>query len=1133
MRFGRFALLPGLWRALTICLLVLATTAVSPTLLGQSITSGDITGTVTDPSGAVLSTASATLKNAETGFSRTTTTSGTGAYRFSLVPLGQYTMTVSAAGFQTASRVVTVAVGQTLTVDVQLGLATASASVEVSEAAATVETENADLTTIFTSTQVADLPNPGNDMSAIAYTTPGVTMSTQSGYGNFSAFGLGGTANLFTINGMNDNDPFLNLNNSGATNLLLGTNEVAEESVVLNGYSGQYGQLPGANVNIVTKSGTNEFHGNAIWYWNGRAMNANDFLNNAAGTPRPFDNANQWAGSIGGPVWKNHTFFFFDTEGLRVLLPTSGNVYIPTPAFQSAILTNLQATDAGAVPFYTNMFKIFNSAPGASGAVPQAGTCGDIPNNLPSLDTSLGDACSALYRQNVGNLTHEALYAGRVDQILGANDRAYVRLQRDSGVQATYTDFFNPVFNADSYQPEMQGQIGETHIFGPNAVNQFVLGAQYYKADFGPAGGVGAQRSLFPIDLFFADGSNIGATNNFLATPAIGGDDAIWPQGRNVTEYQVVDDFSVTRGNHTIKAGMNYHRNDITDLDYGELVDPIVFVLSTTDFYNGGPNSLLAAQSFPTANEQPLALYMLGLYVEDDWKVTRNLKVNISLRADHNSNPVCQDNCFASLTSPFLDLSHNANTPYNQAIDTGRHQAYPATSNIVWEPRLGFAWSPRNNDKTVIRGGAGIFLYSFPAQVVDAFSENTPNENTFSLFGGLVPGLPGNMYSIAANANQSLLNAFKSGGTLASIEASNPYFSPPNFTSSDATIVQPRVYEWNMQVQQVLPGNMLLSLNYAGNHAIYLPIQNNGVNGYCPPAVCPNGFAGVSSVPIDERFVTVSQIQSNGVSSYNGLTASLQRRFANGFQFQLGYTWSHSLDDISNGGFDPFNEKTTVSFTNPEDPNNIRLYNYGNSDYDVRSEFTANYVWENALRHLFHWGPNAVFGGWTIAGTINYRTGLPFTVVDTGTSSTLSATGMGGPTFAWITGNGPTSCGVSATPNGASCFASGQFAPSASALSFSGYSNQGRNEFRGPGYFDTDMDVTKYFTIHESMQVGLGLQFFNLFNHPNFDEPVNNIAQSNFGQIVNSVGPATSILGAFLGGDASPRIIQLKLQFKF
>jgi hypothetical protein len=1124
MLLGRFASLPGLTRVLTICLLILATTSLSPALFAQSMTSGDITGTVTDPSGAVLSTASVTLKNAATGVTRTTGVNASGVYRFALIPLGSYTVTVSASGFQTTSKLVDVAIGQALTVDVQLAVATSATSIEVSEAATTVQTENADLTTTFTSTQVADLPNPGNDMTAIAFTTPGLEESTQAGYGNFSAFGMGGTANLFTVNGMNDNDPFLNLNNSGATNLLLGANEVAEEAVVLNGYSAQYGQLPGANVNIVTKSGSNEFHGNLVWYWNGRAMNANDFLNNASNTPRPFDNANQWAGSIGGPIWKNHTFFFFDTEGLRVLIPVSSQVIIPSQVFQNAIMTNLQATDPAAVPFYQNMFKLYNGAPGIANATPVTGACGDLAANI---DTMIGDVCQSQWRQNQGNLTHESLYAGRVDQVLGPNDRAFVRVQHDNGVQATYTDFIDSAaFNADSVQPEEQGQISETHTFGPNAVNQFVLGGQYYEAAFGPAQGVAAQRAVFPIDLFFTNG-----------TTTLGGIDYAWPEGRRVTEYQVVDDFSVTKGKHTIKAGMNYHRNDISDLDFGIENDPFVLEGSTNDFYNGG-QSVFGQQTFPSEAEQPMALYMLGLYVEDDWKVTRNLTVNIALRGDHDSNPVCQSNCFASLNTAFSDLSHDVNTPYNQIIEADRHQAYLGTDNIVWQPRLGFAWSP--NDKTVIRGGAGIFVDAFPGSILDGFAENVPQYASFSVVGGLVPGTPGNLYGIASGANQSLLSAFSSGGTLASIGASNPYFVAPGYTSSDPVIRQPRVYEWNLEVQRALPWHMLLSVNYAGNHGIYEPIQNEGLNAYCPPATCPNGFAGLPSAQPDPRFGLITQVQSTGVSSYNGLVAALTRSFSGGFQFQFGYTWSHALDEISNGGFQPFADLTDISSVVPENPYNIRQSDYGNADYDVRQEFTGNYVWENALRHLFHWGPNQVFGGWVIGGTINYRTGLPFTVLDGNTAGALAGYDLGAPgnnaassVYALITGAGPNSCGKAATA--ASCFGANQFTsmlqPDGTIVG--GFGNQGRNEFRGPGYFDTDLSVMKNFTIRENMQAGIGIEAFNLFNHPNFDQPVNNIAASNFGEIVHSVGPPTSILGAFLGADASPRIIELKVQFTF
>jgi hypothetical protein len=209
---------------------------------------------------------------------------------------------VTQAGFQDAKRYVDVLVGQVVTANIQVALASSTQTVEVTEAATAVQAENADLSTTFTSMQVAELPNPGNDTTYIALTAPGVVANTGGGYGNFSTFGLPATANLFTTNGQNNMDPYLNLNNSGATNLSLGKNEIAEASVINNGYSGQYGQLAGSQVNVVTKSGTNQFHGNAVWYWAGSKLAANDFFANAAGNPKTFFNDNQWADSIGEPI---------------------------------------------------------------------------------------------------------------------------------------------------------------------------------------------------------------------------------------------------------------------------------------------------------------------------------------------------------------------------------------------------------------------------------------------------------------------------------------------------------------------------------------------------------------------------------------------------------------------------------------------------------------------------------------------------------------------------------------------------------------------------------------------------------------------------------------------------------------
>ena len=270
-----------------LALAVLGTTIfVSAPATAQSLITGDITGVVTDPSGAAIPNATVTLKNTETGTVQTRTTNAQGAYRFPLLNPGTYTVTAAAQGFQGREQRVAVTVGQATTVNSQLALASASQTVEVTAEGGVVQTENGNVSTTFTPAQIANLPNPGNDLSYIVQTAPGAVMNTQAGYGNSAVYGTPATSNVFTVNGMNENDPFLNLNNSGATNLLLGQNDVQQATIVSNGYSGQYGGLAGANVNYVTKNGTNNWHGNAQYFWNGRFLNANNYFNNLAGRSR-------------------------------------------------------------------------------------------------------------------------------------------------------------------------------------------------------------------------------------------------------------------------------------------------------------------------------------------------------------------------------------------------------------------------------------------------------------------------------------------------------------------------------------------------------------------------------------------------------------------------------------------------------------------------------------------------------------------------------------------------------------------------------------------------------------------------------------------------------------------------------
>src|ERR1017187_7640751 len=355
-------------------------------LLAQNSTTGAISGTVTDPTNAVVGSAAITLTNTETGVSSNATTSSVGAFTFPLLQPGSYKVTVKQQGFRTTEKSAPVAVGQTTTVNIQLVLGASAEIVEVTGGAPLIQTEDANITTSFNAKQVDLLPNGGNDLTAVANTAPGVQINTSSGggYGNFTAFGLPATSNLFTVNGNDENDPYLNLNNSGATNLLLGKNEIQETSVVSNGYTGQYGRMAGAQVDYATKSGTNAWHGNLMYYFNSGGMNANDWFNNETATPLPQENNNQWAASIGGPIKKDKLFVFFDTEGLRYILGTSQLVVVPTPAFASAVEANLAANsttwstlvlgnpttlnNSGA--FYTNMFNVFDAAPGISRAVP-------------------------------------------------------------------------------------------------------------------------------------------------------------------------------------------------------------------------------------------------------------------------------------------------------------------------------------------------------------------------------------------------------------------------------------------------------------------------------------------------------------------------------------------------------------------------------------------------------------------------------------------------------------------------------------------------------------------------------------------------------------------------------------------
>ena len=1144
----RFTRMSGFLALLAIVILL-----GSSMLLAQNIVTGGISGTVTDPSGAVVPNAKITLKNNATGESQTTNTSSTGLFNFPLLKPGAYTMNISQSGFRSLTQSVDVELGQVTPANIKLVVGNTSETVEVTGTAPLLQTEDANISTTYTPVQIENLPNPGGDITSYAQTAPGVQMNTGGSYGNFSAFGLPSTSNLFTLNGNDENDPFLNLNNSGSSNLLLGQNEVQEVAVVSNGYTGQYGRQAGVQVDYTTKSGSNAFHGNASYWYNSTGFNANDwFLKEgqvANGLPNqaPFAVANQWAGSVGGPIKKDKLFFYVDQEGLYYALPSTQRVFFPTTAFSSAILSNIGATQPAELPYYTSLMNLYKNAPSFGSATPLgAGNpfdsttfgCGDFAGTA-GFGTAATPCLSTLSTSGV-NHNKEWLLTTRIDYNISNSDKLFGRFKVDHGSQPTSTDLVDPaVFSTKSIQPEYEGQINETHIFSPTVVNNVIISGLWYTAIFLPDSGQAAVLSTLGMSSI-TFGSNLLSTLGGTSVP-----DFIFPQGRNSTMGQVTDDLSITRGAHTLKFGLNFRRDDLSDHDAQSNTGGFASIASMTDFYNGlinGANGDAYIQTFTSNPDVPIAFYSLGLYAQDEYRVSSNLKLTLALRADRNSNAVCQTDCFARFATPFTQMSHGPNIPYNLQILNGVNSAFPNIEKVALQPRFGFTWSPMGHTNTVLRGGIGVFSDLYQGVLLDSLISNTPKTNTFVLvpgaFGGsgapLAPAAPGSAPAAAVSSNSALLSGFAAGENFAQIQAAQAaigsFFSAPSFFSVANQINNPKYLEWNFEIQQAINPKTSFSLNYVGTHGYDILIQNPGVNAFnsSSPQV---GFPLVPAVAPDSAYGQVSELSSSGNSNYDGLVASLNRRFSYGFQGSINYTFSHALDDVtSTNPGTPYNGIT--SLTHQINPYCLTCFNYGSSDSDARNNVTAQYVW-NLPYKFQNKLENYVAGGWGVAGTIFYHSGFPYSVITPNTSLQNYLPNNPVATLGDFLGGPTASCGnpgsnYATNPN--LCLFPSQFGNPTNGNVFGGTS---RNYFRAPMYFDTDFTLMKNFAVTERVKFQIAANFYNILNHPNFAAPGADTASGLFGLITSSAVQPTTPYGSFQGAGVSGRLVQLQGKLTF
>ena len=647
----------------------------------QGDTTSAIFGQVTDATSAAIPGATISVINRETGLRRAAKTDQEGRFNFAQLPPGTYSVKAEADGFEPQHNDnLASALGQKQELNFRLNVAHSEQNVQVSGEAPLLNPANTNTSSTLSGTVLADIPNPGADLTYPLQFASGALINTagnssdavsgSNGYGNVEFNGLPAASNGYIVDGLETNDPLTNLNIGLATNLVLGLNSIAEVTVNTLSYSVDQGRYGASQVNYVTKSGTNEFHGNAYEIWNGAALNAADYFTNATpGNQKPQSSVNHFGGSLGGPILHDKLFFFSDFEWMRLALPIVTPATVPTPAFQNYVLQQLPLGGIDSVtgssypaapqlvPFYQKMFSLYGNTSGTPLAVlgcPFNAQGLQVTGNPPN-----GNGCAN--RQIVSHTSkdHEQVQTVRMDYNIDANDTAWFRFQADTGLQAQYTDPINSLFNSISSQPQYTFGAGYTHVFSQNLVNYFNPGFTWYASLFGPSN-YPQTLAAFPIVLQ-GQGANAPFSN-------IGGQDNTWVQGRRASRFFINDNLAWTRGGHELRFGANTRILRLNDYDFGEGSVPTVTYTTLPQFIYGVAST--ATETFPASQNEPFNFLNLDFYVQDTWKVAPKLTWTIGIRDSFNSNPANPHNQVARLGDSFDTISHDVNQPLNAAIQT-------------------------------------------------------------------------------------------------------------------------------------------------------------------------------------------------------------------------------------------------------------------------------------------------------------------------------------------------------------------------------------------------------------------------------------------------------------------------------
>ena len=1144
-------------KCLFVCTSCLAFLWIILFLLPGSVTAqyetGTISGTATDSSGGALPNAKIEATNVGTNVTQTTMSDAAGRYRIPDLPLGNYDVEASKTGFQSlVHKGITLTVGANLIVDFSLPLGQVSQTVTVESEVSRVETQTATVSSLVTPTQVSQLPLNGRNFEQLMSLAPGVQSVTQTyitgGGGGGISSGFYGPGQTYSIAGSRpvgqdfllDDQELQGYWNKGTgsniTGNSLGVEAISQFQVLTNTYSAQFGGT-GAAINAASKSGTNSFHGSGYDYLRNSALDARNFFD---GVKIPPFRRNQFGGSLGGPIKRDKLFFFVNYEGLGSALGITGNQFVPdtlsrtgdipcnagppgqTPANCSPTMRIQEPVNATIAP-YLSLYPDPGVSCIGSGTTPTP-RCQYVAAG-PFQNYPTGNALVATIAEQPEN---ENYILSRIDYVIGSKDTIFGRYISDTA----YLDLPVPFSNLPDWPVVDHGGdqffvLEEKHVISSAAVNsvRFSFSRTNERAD---------QRFLTnpatdPLQFYLQNGGAPFYTPGQREDGNIiiaGGTSNIGPGATarfHLIENKFTggDDLSWTHESHTLTAGVWITRiqdNIAVGREGGIFVFPSLF-----GFLRDLPVQFQGeANPSPTFNRTRYARSIAYTpYVEDDWKVRSNLTVNLGVRYEFTTNPICWGAGF-SCTNLLNPVTSATFSPI-------RHVATVNPNGMNFDPRIGIAWDPFGNHRTSVRAGFAIFHEPLAARTyLNAYSENPPSNTV------VLPGTP-----------------------VAGIDLVTPLFPDPatsgfalpygavygyNFRANTS----PYVMQYNLTIQQDIGHGLIASLGYVGAQGVHLYSQQNyntpvptlNYKATLAPRNCvsssctfvgpaPNpAFVFVPPLPFPQAPTTLGLdfAAPTSHSTYSGLIASLTRQISRNLQGQVSYTWSRSID---NGSASSGLEQSSFEVT---DIYNQR-YDRGPSTFNVDQALRVNGV------YTFPFSGDRLVSGWQVAEILSAAGGFPINIL-TGLTPTESNTlGLTGdrPNYSGGAGCHPSRVVDQAVRNPATPGVVeflNWFDPSCYAVEpFGTLGDVSRDSLLGPGLLDLDFSIIKQTRITEKLNSEFRAEFFNILNHTNLGQPNAAVFAGTRGSLATPIPTASTFISGTAGTITSTATTSRQIQF--